>query len=152
MGVEIERKFLVAGPGWQAAAIGAERLAQGYLAREGGVAVRIRRAAAAAWITVKGPGGLLRAEFEYAVPLADADALLALCVGRRLEKTRHRVPFAGRVFEVDAFEGALAGLVLAEVELPDAAAEITLPPWIGAEVTGDPRYNNAALASAAAPP
>lgn len=153
MAQEIERRFLVAGDAWRAGATGARRFEQGYLAREDGVGVRIRVAGDAAWLTVKGPGGLVRAEYEYAVPAADAREMLArLCAGRRLAKTRHTVPHGGLVWEVDVFDGPLAGLVIAEVELPDASATPDLPPWLGREVTGDAGYNNAALASLSAPP
>jgi adenylate cyclase len=75
-----------------------------------------------------------------------------LCTGRRLDKTRHDVPHGGLVWEVDVFEGPLAGLVIAEVELPHPGHPLDLPSWAGREVTEDPRYANAALASAAAPP
>jgi adenylate cyclase len=153
MGIEIERRFLVVGEAWRAGVTGARRLVQGYLARESGVAVRLRVADGVAVLTIKGPGGLSRAEYEYAVPLAEAEEMLAtLCAGRSLSKTRHRVPHGGWVWEVDVFEGPLAGLVIAEVELPDAARVLEPPPWAGREITGDDRYANAALASAAAPP
>ena len=78
--------------------------------------------------------------------------LSLLCVGRSLAKTRHEVPLDGLVWEVDVFEGALAGLVIAEVELPDAAHALRIPDWAGREITADARYANAVLASAAAPP
>ena len=153
MGLEIERRFLVTGDGWRAAAIGTRRLHQGYLAREDGVTVRLRVADGAAKLTIKGPGGLVRPEFEYAIPAQEAEEMLAtLCTGRRLVKTRHDVPHGGLMWEVDVFEGPLAGLVVAEVELPHAAHLLDLPPWAGREVTEDPRYSNAALASASALP
>lgn len=153
MGVEIERRFLVSGEGWRRAATGMRRLHQGYLAREDGVTVRLRTAGGAATLTIKGPGGLVRPEFEYPVPAAEAEEMLAiLCAGRRIVKTRHDVPHGGLVWEVDVFEGPLAGLVIAEVELPGAGHPLDLPSWAGREVTDDPRYANAVLASAAAPP
>lgn len=153
MGIEIERRFLVRGDGWRAAVTCARRLYQGYLAREDGVAVRLRVADGDAVLTIKGPGGMARPEYEYAVPLAEAEEMLGtLCAGRRIVKTRHDVAHGGLIWEVDVFEGPLAGLVIAEVELDDAAQSPDLPPWIGREVTGDPRYANAALASATAPP
>jgi adenylate cyclase len=153
MGMEIERRFLVTGEGWRSGVTGTRRLDQGYLAREDGVTVRLRVAGDAAKLTIKGPGGLMRPEFEYAVPVPEAREMLdLLCAGRRLIKTRHDVPLRGLVWEVDVFEGPLAGLVVAEVELPDPAHPLDLPAWAGREVTEDPRYANAALASAAAPP
>jgi CYTH domain-containing protein len=153
MGLEIERRFLVEGDAWRAAVTWSRHLLQGYLAREDGVAVRLRLSDDRARLTIKGPGGLVRPEFEYDVPRADAAAMLdALCAGRRIAKTRHDVPHAGLVWEVDVFEGPLAGLVIAEVELPAADHPLPLPPWAGREITGDDRYANAVLASADAPP
>jgi CYTH domain-containing protein len=155
MGIEIERKFLVAGEGWRDAATGpGVRMRQGYLAAGGPEqpSVRLRIAGERAWLTVKGPGGKVRAEFEYPVPVADAEAMLALSPLAVLAKTRFEVPHAGRLWTVDLFEAPapLAGLVLAEIELEDERVEPALPDWIGAEVTGDPRYSNAALAAALA--
>lgn len=153
MGFEIERRFLVGSEGWRDAATRARRLIQGYLAREDGVAVRLRLIDDRARLTIKGPGGLVRPEFEYDIPHDDAAAMLdALCAGRRIAKTRHDVPHDGLLWEVDVFEGPLAGLVIAEVELPAADHPLTLPPWAGQEITGDSRYANAVLASADAPP
>jgi adenylate cyclase len=153
MGIEIERRFLVTGDAWRTAVRRARRLRQGYLAREDGVTVRLRLDHDTARLTIKGPGGLVRPEFEYDIPAAEAEAMLTLlCAGRSLVKTRHDVPLDGLVWEVDVFEGPLAGLVVAEVELPDAAHPLRLPAWTAREVTDDPRYANAALVSAAAPP
>jgi adenylate cyclase len=154
MGVEIERKFLVAGPGWREAARGAGvAMRQGYLAMGAETpTVRVRLAGAAAWLTVKGSGTLVRAEFEYAIPAEEALALLALCPWPALEKTRWEVPHAGFLWTVDEFHAParLAGLVLAEVELEHAEAQPPLPDWLGAEVTEDGRFSNAALAAALA--
>ena len=153
MGFEIERRFLVRGDAWRGAVTRTRRLVQGYLAREGGVTVRLRLADGAARLTIKGPGGLIRPEFEYDVPPEQAAAMLdLLCAGRRIAKTRHDVPLGGLVWEVDVFEAPLDGLVIAEVELPAADHPLSLPPWAGREVTDDARYANAVLASATAPP
>ncbi|CAH0196222.1 CYTH domain-containing protein [Roseomonas sp. CECT 9278] len=153
MGIEIERRFLVAGDDWRGQALGRQRLVQGYLAREDGVVVRVRLADAGARLTIKGPGGLSRAEYEYEIPRDDAQTMLeTLCRGRALAKTRHTVPHGALRWEVDVFEGVLAGLVIAEVELPAPDHPVALPPWVGAEITGDGRYANAALVSASAPP
>lgn len=152
MGVEIERKFLVAGDGWRGAAAGpGVPMRQGYLSAAGPdqPSLRIRIAGDAAFLTIKGPGALVRAEFEYPIPVADAEAMLALCRGDVLRKTRWRVPHAGHDWTVDEFQAParLAGLALAEVELAEATAAPALPDWLGAEVTHDPRWSNAALAS-----
>jgi CYTH domain-containing protein len=149
MAREIERKFLVTGEGWRAGAPGV-LYRQGYLgAGERAVCtVRIRIAGESARLTVKGPAaGGARDEYEYPVPLADAEEMLSrLCPGGRIEKIRHRVPYAGRTWEVDEFTGENAPLVVAEVELDRIDDELSLPPWVGREVTEDPRYTNAALA------
>jgi adenylate cyclase len=157
MPTEIERKFLVAGDGWRQAALGPGlRLRQGYLPNGGAAAapvMRVRLAGAQGFLTIKGPGLLTRAEFEYPIPAEDAEAILAtLCTPPVLEKTRTRVGHGGLVWEVDEFGGALAGLVLAEVELDSADQALDLPDWVGREVTGDPRYMNNRLARAPAPP
>ncbi len=146
MGVEIERKFLVSGDGWRDHAGTGRVFRQGYLTTAAERTVRVRRAGDRAWLTIKGrPEGRVRAEFEYEIPPADADDLLALCEATPIDKTRYRVEHAGYVWEVDVFAGANAPLVLAEVELPDAEAEVALPGWVGAEVTDDSRYQNARL-------
>jgi CYTH domain-containing protein len=145
MGVEIERKFLVPDLGFLDGVVGVP-YRQGYLSADPDRTVRIRRAGEHALVTIKGRShGASRAEFEYEIPVADADEMLALCVPPLIEKVRHRVEHAGRTFDVDVFAGANEGLVVAEVELPSEDAVVALPPWIGDEVTGDPRYFNANL-------
>lgn len=153
MGIEIERRFLVHGDAWRNETTATRRLRQGYLAREDGVAVRLRVVGDTARLTIKGPGGMARPEYEYAVPVADAEEMLrTLCDGRSIAKTRHEVPHEGLTWEIDVFEGPLAGLVIAEIELPSTDHSVGLPAWIGREITGDARYANAVLASAEAPP
>jgi CYTH domain-containing protein len=151
MPVEIERKFLVIGDAWRDAAIGpALRMRQGYVATSAdGMTVRVRLEGDRGVLTLKGPGLRTRAEFEYAIPVADAEALLAAhCAPPLIEKQRTRVRHAGLVWEIDEFAGHLAGLVLAEVELADADQAIALPGWVGAEVSDDARFQNANLARA----
>lgn len=145
MAVEIERKFLVVGQGWRSAQ--GLLLRQGYLNRDKARTVRVRVAGAQGFLTIKGPTqGVERSEFEYAIPLEDANALLALCDGPLVEKTRHTQEVDGTVWEVDEFHGANAPLVLAEVELPHADAPFSRPPWLGREVSHDARYFNSCLA------
>jgi adenylate cyclase len=147
MGVEIERKFLVSGDAWRQAVKTQTRFSQGYLSRDPARTVRVRIAGAAAFLTIKGAThGATRAEFEYPVPLADAQQLLALCDGPVVEKVRHLCPHEGMTWEVDEFLGANAGLVVAEIELADEGQVFARPGWLGAEVTGDGRYVNADLA------
>jgi adenylate cyclase len=142
MAVEIERKFLVVGEAWRAASRGTA-YRQGYLCSCGGTSVRIRIGGEQARLTIKGEtSGISRPEFEYPVPLADAAELLALCRQPLIEKVRYRVDYAGHTWEVDEFSGDNAGLVLAEIELEHVDEAFARPDWVGAEVTGDPRYYN----------
>lgn len=147
MGREIERKFLVRSGAWKNEVTSARSLRQGYLAIDGGSNVRVRTDGERSWLTIKGRGeGISRPEFEYEIPFGDATELLALCRGRLVEKTRHLVPAGDRVWEIDEFSGANAGLVIAEIELPDESASHPCPAWLGEEVSADPRYLNANLA------
>src|SRR5262245_57366366 len=125
MGIEIERKFLVTNDGWRRHAEKSVRIAQGYLndmaaMRDGTqkASVRVRIAGDEAFLNLKSRElGHTRQEFDYAIPIADAEALLALCVGGLIDKTRHYVRHAGFLWEVDEFAGENAGLVVAEIEL-----------------------------------
>jgi adenylate cyclase len=147
MAAEIERKFLVADDSWHDGSPGV-RIAQGYLSQDPDRTIRIRIAGGNAWLTIKGrTEGITRAEFEYAIPLADAQALLDLCLPSVIDKTRHCVSFGGHVWEIDVFHGENNGLIIAEVELTDESISPKIPPWIGAEVSADPRYFNSCLAS-----
>ncbi len=147
MGIEIERKFLVIGTAWKQAGNG-EFISQGYLSRDPARTVRVRVKGQQAWLTIKGQSvGASRAEFEYAIPPADAQQLLALCEGPRVEKIRRLVPHAGMVWEVDEFLGDNAGLVVAEIELSSADQTFDSPPWLGQEVTEETRYFNSQLAA-----
>lgn len=148
MAKEIERKFLVADGSWKATAKGAARMRQGYIASGADRSVRVRITAKGnARLTVKiGSSSLVRDEFEYDIPLDEAEELLTHAIGKVIEKTRHRVKFGKFVWEVDVFEGAYAGLVVAEVEMRSTKDNPELPPWIGRELTGDPRFSNHHLA------
>ena len=144
MGIEIERKFLVCGPGWELAE--ARAYCQGYLSRTPERTVRVRIGGDSAYITVKGKShGASRLEFEYPIPIEDARQMLALCEQPLIEKTRRVIPFAGHDWEVDEFEGANAGLVIAEIELSSEDEAFETPPWIGEEVTSERRYYNSQL-------
>ncbi|MBE9240617.1 CYTH domain-containing protein [Synechocystis salina] len=147
MAVEIERKFLVEDDRWRS-------LAQGYLYRQGYIAtqdlttVRIRTIGDQAYLTIKGKNtGMTRLEFEYEIPAVDANQILTeLCSPPLIEKYRYCLDYQGKTWEVDEFLGDNQGLILAEVELTDADEQISLPPWIGEEVTNDARYYNVNLA------
>jgi adenylate cyclase len=146
VGVEIERKFLLAGEGWRA--LGQPvLLRQGYLSSQRERVVRVRIEGEQGWLTIKGGNvGATRGEWEYPIPLADANELLdQLCEQPIIEKFRRRIEFAGKVWEVDEFLGANQGLVVAEIELASEDEQFGKPDWAGAEVTADPRYYNSSL-------
>lgn len=145
MRIEIERKFLVRHDGWRKLDPG-QRYHQGYLCK-GEVTVRVRRVGSRSFLTIKGVGNdRVRPEFEYEIPVDEAEALLKLCHGRLIEKVRHQVLHAGMVWHVDEFAGENSGLVLAEIELCHPQQAVVLPDWIGEEVTSDERYRNSRLA------
>lgn len=145
MGIEIERKFLVTGSTWRTAS--PRRLAQGYLNLDVHRTVRVRLDGEHAFLTVKGiTTGAVRSEFEYAIPYQDAEQLLALCTAALVEKYRHILAFEGMRWEIDEFTGENAGLVVAEIELESQHQQFAAPPWLGVEVTHDPRYFNSNLA------
>ncbi len=147
MAKEIERKFLVKNTSYREMSVERKDIEQGYLNREPRATVRVRIVGSEARLTVKGLNdGAVRDEWEYAVPVGEAREMIDRCAsGRVIVKTRYIVPFGGRTWEVDEFGGSLAGLVVAEVELPSADADPALPPFVGEEVTGDPRYYNSSL-------
>jgi CYTH domain-containing protein len=146
MGKEIERKYLVKGEEWKAAANGIV-YRQGYLSSLKERVVRVRTIENKGFLTIKGiTRGVSRSEFEYEISVEDADTMLDdICEKPLIEKKRYKIPVGGLVFEVDEFFGENAGLVVAEVELKDEKQKIDLPGWIGQEVSGDPRYFNSNL-------
>jgi CYTH domain-containing protein len=147
MGTEIERKFLVRSDAWRKGPPGVF-CRQGYLLARDDCTVRVRVAGDRGYLTIKGPPeGLSRPEFEYPVPVADANELLdRFCPLLRVDKRRYLREHAGHTWEIDEFLGANAGLVVAEVELEQAAEPVALPDWVGTEVSADPRYQNSNLA------
>ncbi|MGJ3248953.1 MAG: CYTH domain-containing protein [Elainellaceae cyanobacterium] len=148
MGQEIERKFLVIGEDWRSHAHGTP-YRQGYIPTRSGVTVRVRIAGEIGYLTLKGlTSGISRSEFEYAIPVEDATHMLdELCDRPLIEKTRYRLSIDGIVWEVDEFEGENKGLILAEVELTRPDQSVSIPGWVGQEVSDDPRYFNAYLAN-----
>lgn len=148
MATEIERRFCVAGDDWRLMASPGRTLRQGYLARTGLAIVRVRREELSASLSVKSArSGIVREEFTVPLPLADADFMLErLCGGVVLCKVRHEVEYAGLLWQVDVYGEGAEGLVIAEVELETPDQRISLPPWIGKEVTGNPRYRNSVIA------
>lgn len=146
MAREIERKFLVVTDAWREVAVGT-LFRQGYLSVAPERTLRVRLEGECGKLTVKGKSqGIVRAEYEYAIPQSDAAELLDnLCLRPLIEKTRYRVEYAGQLWEVDEFHGENAGLIVAEIELESAEQEFELPDWVGQEVSAEPRYFNANL-------
>ncbi len=149
MAKEIERKFLVANDDWRALATSATPMRQAYVVLMHDRSVRVRtKNGTSAQLTIKiGQSSLVRDEFEYPISLDDAEEMIALAVGNVIEKVRYTVEHHGFVWEIDVYEGAYQGLVIAEVELRNESDAPSLPHWIGREVTGDRRYSNQALAT-----
>ena len=148
MKFEIERKFLVCGNDWRGLATGQFGIRQAYLATEGKVSLRVRiKDNSSATLTLKSrPHALRRLELEYPAPVLEAEALVQLRVGSVVEKVRHTVPWGDLRWEIDVFSGENTGLIIAEIELRNEHQPFELPDWIGAEITGKPRFYNSSLA------
>jgi adenylate cyclase len=148
MALEIERKFRVAGESWKLRVARTRRLRQAYLTKNGRLSVRVRiDGNESATLTIKAArSGMERHEYEYAIPLADAEELMLHREGSIISKVRHIVPIDGLSWEIDIFDGENAGLVIAEIELDRPDRHFERPDWLGEEVTGDRRYYNADLA------
>lgn len=151
MHTETERKFLVLSDAFKAQAVASHRIKQGYIARDSGNSVRVRILDGKGILTIKGPSpdDISRSEWEIEIPLPDAEALLRLCHGGIIDKTRYIVPeegtLSGKFFEVDVFYGDNEGLVMAEIELDSPEQPFTKPEWLGEEVTGNRHYYNSYL-------
>lgn len=148
--MEIERKFLIDQIPPDLDAYPSSQIEQGYIAiTEDGVEVRIRRYGARSFLTIKSGGGEVRLEEEIEIDERRFRSLWPLTDGRRICKRRYRIPAEdGATIELDVYDGALSGLLTAEVEFDseDAAAAFTPPPWMGREITGERAYKNQRLA------
>ncbi len=146
MGKEIERKYLVKGDDWRRLAKGVP-YRQGYLSTVKERTVRVRTIGEKGYLTIKGVTvGATRSEYEYEIPVAEADEILTnLCEKPLIEKNRYKIVAGPVTWEIDEFFGDNQGLIVAEVELKDEGQKIDLPPWIGEEVTGKPEYFNSNL-------
>jgi adenylate cyclase len=147
MALEIERKFLVKGE-FRHLSTGNYDITQAYLSVEPGRTIRLRITDNKAFLTVKTPmlpHSLVRNEWEYEIPLADAREMINLCVPGKIIKTRYLVPAGNRKFEIDVFHGRNEGLVIAEIELGSETESFDKPEWLGEEVTGNPAYYNSNL-------
>ena len=148
MSLEIERKFLVTDDSYKQQAYSCDRIAQGYICRQGGNSVRVRVRGEKGYLTIKGPsldGGLSRYEWEREIPVVEAWELMKLCHGGIIDKCRYLVKCGAHTFEVDEFYGDNEGLVVAEVELSALDEKFERPPFLGSEVTGEAKYYNGHL-------
>ena len=146
MPVEIERRFLIENDKWHQYADEPLLLKQAYLSVEKERTVRVRIVGQRAWLTLKGYiSELSRSEFEYEIPLADAEKMMESMCPFKMEKWRYLVRWGGSLFEIDVFLGENAPLVVAEIELPDENADFDRPDWLGREITSDSMFTNAYL-------
>lgn len=147
MGIEIERKFLVANDGWRKDIISEIRLKQGYLANQERASVRVRIGGDKAYLNIKSATlNIRRSEFEYEVPVRDAEEMLEqVAIRPFIDKTRYRVKCGEHVWEVDLFHGENEGLIVAEIELETEDESFKMPEWVGDEVSGNAKYFNACL-------
>lgn len=149
MGIEIERKYLLTNDSWREQVIESTRISQGYLTQnEGKSSVRVRLSGDKANLNIKSRElAIRRQEYEYPVPVEDAQMMLdKLCVGV-IDKIRHHVEFQGHTWEIDEFKGDNKGLIVAEIELVSEESDFPHPDWLGEEVSHDPRYYNVNLIS-----
>jgi len=146
MGKEIERKFLIDISEIESLGSGSQ-IKQGYISTTDNTAVRVRVAGAIAYLTLKGENkGATRSEFEYEIPLDDANEIIEeLCSGPIIDKTRYLVEHGSHTWEVDVFHGENDGLIVAEVELESETEVVDLPNWVMGEVTGQVKYYNISL-------
>ncbi len=149
MPLEIERKFLVTHTHWRSEALGLY-CCQGYLSQRSDITVRVRTLGEKAFLTIKKrqepTQRISRLEFEYEIPFHEAQELQKLCKIPLIEKTRYRLHYGGKMWDIDQFHGRNEGLLMAEVELNDPKEAIELPSWVGEEVSDDSRYYNSNLA------
>jgi CYTH domain-containing protein len=140
--LEIERKFLVANDSWKAAVIGSVRIRDGLIASSNGQKARVRITDSAATVVLKSAkSGISRYEFEYPIPLSDAQHIMrTMCTAHILDKTRYFVAHRGATWSVDVYSGLLEGIVIAEIELARPDQPVDLPGWAGREITDDPNY------------
>lgn len=148
MPLEIERKFLLRSDEWRDQARSRVLMRQGYLSSGSRCSIRARIAGDTAWLNLKAKrSGMTRLEYEYPIPVAEANEILdELCDGPLIEKYRHEVAQGAHVWEIDEFLGSNAGLIVAEIELDSEAESFERPAWLGEEVTTDERYYNFNLA------
>ncbi len=148
MAIEIEHKFLLANDDWRKHIDKSVSYCQGYLSSQATSSIRVRISDNQAWLNIKSATiGSQRHEYEYPIPLTDAQEILSnLCRKPLIEKVRHFVTHDGNLWEIDEFAGDNQGLIVAEIELSENGQSFAKPNWLGLEVTDDLRYYNNNLA------
>ncbi|MEY4769185.1 MAG: hypothetical protein RL637_1824 [Pseudomonadota bacterium] len=144
MAIEIEHKFLLVNENWRSLVNHQVNYKQGYLTSEINNSIRIRTADQWAWINIKSATlGNQRQEYEYEIPIADAEEILTtLCHQPLIEKTRYFINDGWHIWEIDEFWGANQGLIIAEIELASQDESFIKPEWVGEEVTNEQKYYN----------
>lgn len=146
MGVEIERKFLLKNDDWKKLATKGQKIKQGYLNLAVERTVRVRIINNQGFLPIKGKSvNTTRLEFEYEIPIKEAEEILKLSDKTVIDKTRYKVLACGKVWEIDIFEGDNKGLKIAEIELTDENEVFNIPDWIGEEVSTESKYYNSNL-------
>ena len=147
MALEIERKFLVDKEKTSALKLSdGEKIFQGYLSTDKNKTVRVRTKGNKGFLTIKTANtGIVRNEFEYEIPIADAEELLKICEPYTLKKIRYKIEYSNHTWEVDFFLGRHEGLILAEVELSSPEEVVDFPDWLDKEVSDNPKYFNSNL-------
>lgn len=144
--IETERRFLIKNDSWKAHASSPKLMSQGYLSVEKERTIRVRIIGRQAWLTLKGYiSDVTRSEFEYEIPLADAQAMMDTMCPFKLKKSRYEVVHEGFTFEIDEYFGENAPLIVAELELPSEDTLFPKPDWLGEEITSNGKYTNAYL-------
>ncbi|MCJ0742382.1 CYTH domain-containing protein [Pedobacter montanisoli] len=147
MAIEIEHKYLVNLDIWKNIIPDKSvEIRQAYLQTDPEKTIRIRTKDKSGFITIKGKTvGASRLEFEYEIPIADANELINAFCSNLIEKTRHIVTHDSNIWEVDEFKGLNEGLIVAEIELTSEDEKYSIPNWLDKNVTDDPRYTNSNL-------
>jgi CYTH domain-containing protein len=147
MATETERKFIVKDE-FIHLAVKEMEITQAYLSIDPEKTIRIRIADKEAFITIKGRSkgkSFTRSEWEFPIPISDANEIMSLCIPGKILKTRYLIPSGDHTYEVDVFHGKNEGLIIAEIELSAEDELFEKPDWLGEEVTGNPQYYNANL-------
>lgn len=144
---EIEHKYLIDHAAWKVLdKPDPVQIIQGFISRSPEVTVRVRIKGEKAFITIKGKSvGLERSEFEYEIPLLDAEGIMNEFTHKQIRKKRYEIPIGEHIWEVDVFEGPLEGLILAEIEVQSEEEKFDLPHWVSEDVSENPDYYNAVL-------